>query len=94
MAISYDPQPVLAAFASKRGITYLLLSDAGSLTIDAYGIRNTEVRGARIDGIPYPGTFLLDAQGIVRAKLFEDGYKKRHTAQDIVDAAAGIPRTE
>ena len=39
-AISYDPPGTLAAFSRLRGITFPLLSDAGSATIKAYGILN------------------------------------------------------
>ena len=40
-AISYDPVDTLAAFSRQRGITFPLLSDAGSATIKRYGILNT-----------------------------------------------------
>lgn len=39
-AISYDPVPTLAEFATRRNITFPLLSDAGSATIKAFGILN------------------------------------------------------
>ncbi len=39
-AISYDPVDTLAAFSWQRGITFPLLSDAGSATIKKYGILN------------------------------------------------------
>lgn len=39
-AISYDPVPTLGEFATRRGITFPLLSDAGSATIKAFGILN------------------------------------------------------
>lgn len=87
--MSYDDPGVLSRFAAKRGIAYPLLSDPGSRTIDAYGIRNREARG-RFDGIPHPGTVIVDAQGVIRAKLFYDGYKKRHQAADILGAARAI----
>ncbi len=87
--MSYDDPKTLNAFARKRGIGFPLLSDPGSKTIDAWGIRNEEAQG-RTDGIPHPGTFLLDASGIVRAKLFYGGYKKRQSAADILRAAAKL----
>ena len=89
--MSYDDEATLAKFAKKQGIEYPLLSDPGSKTIDAYGIRNEEARGSRIDGVPYPGTFVIDGEGVVRAKLFEEGYKKRHAAEDIAAAANAMP---
>jgi peroxiredoxin len=39
-AISYDPVATLAEFATRRHITFPLLSDAGSATIRAFGILN------------------------------------------------------
>lgn len=42
-AISYDPPAVLDAFARQRGITFPLLSDAGSATIRAFGLLNPAV---------------------------------------------------
>ena len=42
-AISYDPEDTLAAFSRQRGITFPLLSDAGSETIKRYGILNPVV---------------------------------------------------
>jgi len=44
--ISYDSREVLAAFAKQHGITYTMLSDAGSATIKRYGILNTVVAEA------------------------------------------------
>jgi peroxiredoxin len=40
-AISYDAPEILARFSRERGITFPLLSDAGSATITRYGILNT-----------------------------------------------------
>ena len=39
-AISYDSREILAAFSKQRGMTFPLLSDAGSATIKRYGILN------------------------------------------------------
>jgi peroxiredoxin Q/BCP len=89
VAISYDSVPVLKRFAEKRGITFPLLSDAGSKTIDAYGIRNKEAP-ERVRGIPHPGTFVLDQTGVIRAKLFYEGYAKRHGSADIISAARAM----
>jgi peroxiredoxin len=40
-AISYDSTEILADFTRRHGITFPLLSDAGSATITQYGILNT-----------------------------------------------------
>lgn len=83
VAIGYDSPAVLAKFAAARKITYPLLSDGGSKTIDAYGLRNPAG-----DGIPFPGTLLLDGQGIVRAKSFAEDYKVRQATDELLKAAA------
>ena len=88
VAVSYDPVNVLKDFSDQHKITYPLLSDASSKTIDAYGIRNTRV-SPRQDGIPHPGTFLIDGQGIIRAKLFYT-VRKRHSTAELVEAANKI----
>jgi peroxiredoxin len=72
----------LADFARRRNITFPLLADPGSRTIEAYGIRDPQG-----DGIPHPGTFLVDRDGIIRAKLFEHGYQKRHPTDALIERA-------
>lgn len=85
VAISYDSIQILKRFGDKSAITFPLLSDAGSKTIDAYGIRNKEAP-ERWNGIPHPGTFILDRKGIIRAKLFLENYRERHPAEAVAKA--------
>jgi peroxiredoxin len=83
--VTYDPPAVMADFAARRGITLPLLSDRGSAVIRAYGILNTTVDpSSRNMGIPFPGTFLLDRQGVVTARFFEEAYQERHTVASIL----------
>lgn len=89
LAISYDPVDGLSKFAERRKIAYSLLSDPGSKTIKAYGILNAEAKG-RGEGIPYPGTFVLDKEGIIRAKVFVDGYRERHSFDELLKAIASV----
>ncbi len=86
IGVSYDEPAVLGRFAGKMKITFPLLSDPESRTIDAYHIRNEAARG-RIAGVPNPGTFLLDRKGVIRAKLFLEGYRDRHTTKALIEAA-------
>ncbi len=89
VAISYDPQPAIAKFAQRNQITYTLLSDPNSEVIKLFGIYN-ENANPRIKGIPYPGTFILDEKGIVRAKIFRDGYRDRHSPEELIKAVKSI----
>lgn len=85
VAVSYDSPEILKQFAAKKSIAYRLLSDTGSKTIDAYGIRNKEATG-RTSGIPYPGTYIIGTDGVIRSKLFLEGYKERASTEAIVQA--------
>ena len=84
-AISYDSTAVLKSFADRQHITFPMLSDPDSKIIRAYGILNETVPvGNPTFGIPYPGTYIIDAQGKVVAKHFEEDYKERVSASDIL----------
>src|SRR5215510_11562917 len=85
-AISYDGVPVLADFSTRRGITFPLLSDAGSAVIRAYGILNTSVPSTNQQqyGIPFPGTFIVDSRGVVTSRTFEAAYQERDTIASVM----------
>jgi AhpC/TSA family/Disulphide bond corrector protein DsbC len=84
-AMSYDPVPVLAEFAARRGITFPLLSDAGSATIRRYGLLNTAVpESNELYGYPFPGTFILNRAAIVTSRFFEDAYQERDTMTSVL----------
>ena len=108
-AISYDSPATLADFSRRRGITFPLLSDAGSATITRYGLLNSlpedalgpnkddpaivaEVQkyvsvvrpNAAMVGMAFPGTFLLDRQGRVTSRFFEEFYIERNTVSSVM----------
>ena len=89
VGISYDEPAALKRFADQMKIAFPLLSDPGSETIDAYHIRNEAAKG-RAEGVPNPGTFILDREGMIRAKLFLEGYRQRHTTEALIEAAKSI----
>lgn len=86
VAISYDSVEVLSKFGAERKVTFPLLSDSGSAVIKAFGILNKEVKGDKFEGIPYPGIFILDKDGVIRAKLFKDGFVQRPSNEELLKA--------
>jgi len=83
-AISHDPREITASFAERKGITYPLLSDIGSVVIREYGLLNTQIPpDHEWYGIPFPGTFILDPEGRVTARYFEESYRVRSTGQGL-----------
>ena len=92
IAISYDSSETLKRFAASRGITFPLLSDSGSAVIRRYGIVNEQQEpGSRSYGVPHPGTFIVDRNGVVTARFFEDAYQERYTAAAIFAAQGANP---
>ena len=89
-AISYDPVPILKDFTERHGISFPLLSDRGSKIIQRFGILNTSappyspVSGALIFGIPHPGTYIVNREGVVQSKYFEIRQTDRYTAPTIL----------
>jgi len=82
---------VLADFSQRRGITFPLLSDAGSAVIRNYGILNTTVPSSNQQqyGIPFPGTFILNVRGVVTSRVFEAAYQERNTISSIMIRLGG-----
>jgi len=107
--ISYDSVEIVSAFSKQRGITFPMLSDAGSATIRQYGLLNPLVEqalgpnrndpmvkaevekyvsgvGARPEmaGMAFPGTLVVDLQGRVTSRFFEDFYIDRNTVSSLL----------
>jgi peroxiredoxin len=90
-AISYDDKEVLKTFSDAYDIGYPLLSDLDSAVIKKFGILNTQIKpgDAILYGIPYPGTYVVDEDGVVMEKFFHDTYKRREGPELIIDSALG-----
>jgi DsbC/DsbD-like thiol-disulfide interchange protein len=94
-ALSYDNAALLANFAARKGITYSLLSDPESKVIRAFGILNTNFKPGQLPyGAPFPGMYIVDKHGIVRAKYFEEDHVERYTAASILVRHFGAPGAE
>lgn len=94
-AISYDSPAVLSNFGERKQIQFPLLSDSDSKIIRRFGILNTQpAKESTSYGIPYPGIYVLNAQGVVTAKYFEDDYKERDAAAVILMKQFGLQPDE
>lgn len=90
-ALSYDTVQVLHNFAERKRIHFPLLSDPESKIIRQVGILNEDIpKNNPFFGIPHPVTFIVDNKGVVVAKYFEEDYKQRFTAADILVQRYGI----
>lgn len=90
-AMTYDPVKLLKTVEEDQGITFPLLHDDNVKHVDALGIRNLDYEpGQRAYGIPYPGIFLLDANGVIRYKFAEEDYRLRPDFAGVLEAAARL----
>ena len=92
-ALSYDEPEALRDFRDAFGMTYELMSDPQSDAIRTLGILNTFIDADDHPwyGIPFPGTYLLDAEGTVTAKFFENNLALRASPEQMLRAAGGGP---
>ena len=82
--ITYDPIAIQQAYVERQGLEFPMLSDEGSEVIKRYGLLNESVEpGSRVYGIPHPGTFILDPDGRVVERFFEQGHQPRNTVSSI-----------
>ncbi|MEL6984681.1 MAG: redoxin domain-containing protein, partial [Actinomycetota bacterium] len=90
-ALSYDEVDALADYARAHGVTFPLLSDPDSAIIERLGILNTLIDPDDHPwyGIPFPGSYVLDGDGVVVAKFFEESLHFRASADQLRRAALG-----
>ncbi len=96
--VSYDTVDELKSFADQYGITYDLLSDENSEVIKRFGILNTLVEkdsplksstGRSFYGMPYPGSYVVNSEGVVVEKFFNRSYASRHSSGTLLTSALG-----
>ena len=89
--VSYDSEAVLHTFSERKGIHFPLLSDSDSKIIRELGMLNETIEKTNpFFGVPYPGSFVLDDKGVIVAKYFEDDFRQRYTAADLLMHQFGI----
>lgn len=92
VAISYDAPEVIRHYDQRAGgLSYPLLADPDSEIIRAFGVLNPNFEeGTSGYGMAFPGTFVVDADGIVTAKFFEQMHRQRYTAETVLLETFGV----
>jgi hypothetical protein len=90
-SLSYDEQGALADFRDAYDITYTLLSDPESNVIRQFGILNTLISEDNHPwfGIPFPGTYVVNSEGVISHKVFENNLSLRAGPEMLLRAARG-----
>ena len=91
VALTYDAPELQQAFVDKNGIEYPFLSDVDAFSVKALGILNTDYApGDSAYGIPHPGIFIVDPDGVIKGKIFVDAYSQRVTAESVLATAKSL----
>lgn len=88
LTVTYDSNEDAKVFFDQRNLTFPILFDDQSKVIKQLGILNPGPKpGDRFYGIPYPGIFLVDSDGVIRAKFAEESYRDRPALENVLEAA-------
>lgn len=90
-AVSYDDTEALRDYVETTGVEFTMLSDVDSEVIRRYDVLNTIVQPDDVPfyGVPFPGFFLLDEDGVIVDKLFNRHFAHRDGIEAILDSYAG-----
>ncbi len=85
VVLSYDSPELQQRFVEKFAITYPVLSDVSTESVNALGVLNTDYQpGDSAYGVAIPGVFILDKSQRVVGKIFIEGYEKRVDAAGVL----------
>ncbi|MCP3855028.1 MAG: peroxiredoxin family protein [Actinomycetia bacterium] len=86
-AVSYDDTEALGAYVGASGVEFTMLSDVDSDVINRYGVLNTLVQPDDVPfyGVPLPGFFLLDEDGMIVDKLFNRHFANREGIETVAE---------
>jgi hypothetical protein len=90
-ALSYDEADALRDFRDAHDISYTLLTDPQSDVIKTFGILNTLIDADDHPwyGIPYPGTYVVSADGDITHKFFDNNLAVRAGPEQLLNAVLG-----
>ncbi len=89
--MTYDSVAHLKTVEEDHAVEFKMLHDEAVTHVNALGIRNPDYEpGHRVYGIPLPGIFLVDADGVIRYKFAEESYRDRPDFAVILEAAAAM----
>ena len=92
VAMTYDSVEMLKTVEEDQGIEFTLLHDEERTHVNRLGVLNDVdyEPGQRAYGVPFPGIFLIDADGTIQAKFAEESYRDRPDFADVLAAAAEL----
>lgn len=92
IGVSYDSPAILKEFATAQKIQYPLLSDPESKMIRDFKVLDATLLPTDPGyGVPYHGSYIVDENGLVVAKLFDPEATPAHSTGIVVSRLFGSP---
>ena len=86
IGVSPDTGAESEELRQKLSLAFPILSDPDLAVTDSFGLRHVGGRAATGEDKPFPTTFIVDAQGMVRAKIENDTYRDRPSPKEVLAA--------
>ena len=89
LAVSIDAHEQSKEFSNKiaadgKGpLTFAMLSDPGHRTIDLYGLQDPQYLKLKLEGIPYPTTYVIDRTGRIAWTRLDRNYRERPPTAEV-----------
>lgn len=83
--MTYDKPETIAGFAQSKGITYPMLSDAGSKAIKAFGLVSGR-EGSSWYGFASPAIFVVNKAGKITHRFSTTDYTDRPETEAVLNA--------
>ncbi|MBE1300299.1 MAG: redoxin domain-containing protein [Alteromonadaceae bacterium] len=91
VAITYDSQEQQQAFTDKHSISIPVLSDIEASSFTALDILHADYpKEDEHYGLPYPGMFVVENNGVIKGKLFVETYSSRVDAESTLVLARSV----
>ena len=88
VTITYDTPAEALKFHRRNQLGYPILHDVDAKIVKAFGILNEKYKpGDFAYGIPHPGIFLVDRDGLIYGKFSEESYKDRPAIEMVLESA-------
>jgi peroxiredoxin len=91
VSISVDEVPLIRKFADAGNIAFTLLADPAGDINESIGIRDPQYpTGSAAFGVPRPTLYIVDRDGIIRARFMEPTYRTRPDPDLVLAEAARL----
>jgi len=86
IGVSPDSPAESEELRQRLSLAYTILADADLAITDSFGLRHVGGRASTGRDMPFPSTFIVDAEGIVRAKFENETYRERPSPKEVLAA--------